>query len=98
MLQRLYLTDIQDPKLLECLMYLIQAMALCKGDAPTEVYRSFFKVSLMDRQRPILGFRLADYLAEPNERQQCVEQCGRSLVAVEELGECRDLERCDRLL
>lgn len=42
MLQRLYLTDIQDPKLLECLLYIIQTMALCKGDAPTATYRTSY--------------------------------------------------------
>lgn len=42
MLQRLYLNNIQDPKLLECLLYLIQTMMLCKGDEPTTSYRFSF--------------------------------------------------------
>ena len=36
MLQRQYLLNLNDPKLLESLFYLVQAMALCRGDQPGE--------------------------------------------------------------
>ena len=60
MLQRLYITDIQDPKLLECLLLLIQTMTLCKGDAPTETYRTLLAVCSIDRRWTVLGFRFAE--------------------------------------
>ena len=98
MLQRLYITDIQDPKLLECLLFLIQAMTLCKGDAPTETYRILSCVRSMDRQWAVLGFRFIECLARRDEGQQRAEQRGCLGVAVEGLGERRDLEGRNRLL